>query len=101
MIALAVCRDLMVPSTTKRRPLIGRQLPDAIDGLEYRVDGNEIASEDRSKLIRIHLTDLGIEDKGSLHLSMQRADFTFGNMSEPDIAAFMAKWEKNTLRLGG
>ena len=78
-----------------------RQLPDAIGNLEWRVDGNDIIVGDDSKLVHITLTDLGIEDLGSLHLPMQRVEFNFGNMAGTDIAAFMTRWDECHLRMGG
>ncbi len=78
-----------------------RQLPDAAGTLTPRVDNENVYLSDGSKVVRIQLTDLGIEDKGSLHLPMQRVEFSFENMSEAEAGAFMSRWDEHELRMGG
>ena len=79
-----------------------RQLPGAVGDLKYRADGNSIViNGNANKLIRINLTDLGIEEKGSLDLPMQRVEFSFENMSDTEIDEFMANWDEHKLRMGG
>lgn len=43
-----------------------RQLPDAVGGLNYSATGGDIVIGDGSKLVRIKLTDLGIDELGNL-----------------------------------
>lgn len=43
-----------------------RQLPDAAGFMGFTVEGNDIVIGDGGQRVRIQLTDLGIEDKGSL-----------------------------------
>jgi hypothetical protein len=78
-----------------------RQLPDAIGAAPFQVMGDEIRIGVDPKLVKIKLTDLGIEDIGSLHLAMQQVDFHFEAMSEGEINAFMAHWDEQKVRMGG
>ena len=78
-----------------------RQLPDAVGDMTHRVDGNDIVIADGSKLIRIKLTNLGIDEKGSLDLPMQQVDFSFENMTDIEIEDFMTRWDEHKLRMGG
>ena len=78
-----------------------RQLPDAAGHMGHKVDGNDIVIGDGRQRVRIHLTDLGIEDKGSLELPMQKVEFNFENMSESDADEFMGHWDQHKLRMGG
>jgi protein involved in polysaccharide export with SLBB domain len=78
-----------------------RQLPDAAGGFKPQVDNDNLLLSDGTKIVHINLTDLGIEEKGSLDLPMQRVDFSFENMSDDDIAAFMTHWDEHELRMGG
>ena len=78
-----------------------RQLPDAVGDVDYRTDGDDIVIGDGSKLIRIKLTDLGIEELGSLDLPMQRVDFRFESMADFEVEDFMSRWDDHKLRMGG
>lgn len=79
-----------------------RQLPDAVGGLAYRTDGDDIVViGDGSKLIRIKLTDLGTEELGSLDLPMQRVDFSFESMADFEVEDFINRWDEHKLRMGG
>jgi hypothetical protein len=78
-----------------------RQLPDAAGVLDYRADGNDILIGDSTKLVRITLTDLGIEEMGSLDLPMQQVDFNFENMAGAEVETFMTRWDEHKLRMGG
>ena len=78
-----------------------RQLPGAVGTLKYRAEGNSVVIGEGSKLIRIELTDLGIEEKGSLDLPMQQVAFSFENMSESEVKDFIATWDEHELRMGG
>jgi hypothetical protein len=78
-----------------------RQLPDAVGNLAYRVDGNDIVIGDTTKLVRVHLTDLGIEELGSLNLPMQQVDFSFEQMADGEVDDFMGRWDNHKLRMGG
>jgi hypothetical protein len=78
-----------------------RQLPDAIGNAAYRVQGDQIVVGSGAKVVKIQLTDLGIEDIGSLHLPMQQVDFSFEAMSDAEIDAFMTNWDEHKMRMGG
>ena len=78
-----------------------RQLPGAVGAAGYRADGEDIVIGEGNKLIRIKLTDLGIDELGSLDLPMQQVHFSFENMAEPEVEDFMAKWDTQKLRMGG
>ena len=78
-----------------------RELRGAIGNLKYSTEGNDIVIGDGGKLVRITLTDLGIEDLGSLHLPMQRVDFNFENMNGTEADTFMTVWDGHKLRMGG
>ena len=78
-----------------------RQLPDAIGPLAHRSDGDDIVIDDGGKLIRIKLSDLGIEELGSLDLPVQKVDFSFENMSHFEVEDFMKRWDEHKLRMGG
>ena len=62
-----------------------RQLPDAIGELDHRTNENDIVIGEGAKLIRIRLTELGVEELGSLELPMQQVDFAFENMAGGEI----------------
>ncbi len=78
-----------------------RQLPDAVGGLNYSNTGDNVVIGDGSKLVRIKLTDLGIDELGSLDLPMQRVDFSFEDMSDTEVQSFMERWDEHKLRMGG
>lgn len=78
-----------------------RQLPGAIGGLDHRTNENDILIGDGEKLIRIRLTELGVEELGSLELPMQQVDFSFENMASGEIDRFMTPWDERKLRIGG
>ena len=78
-----------------------RQLPDAAGFMGHSVDGNDIVIGNGGQRVHIHLTDLGIEDKGALELPMQKVDFNFENMSDEDADQFMGHWDQHKLRMGG
>lgn len=78
-----------------------RQLPGAIDGLPFCVTDNRVTISSGKQLIYIDLSDLGIDHLGALRLPMLRVAFSFEHMTEPSVAAFMANWERATLRMGG
>ena len=78
-----------------------RQLPGAIGGLDHRTNENDIVIGEGTKLIRIRLTELGVEELGSLELPMQQVDFTFENMAGGEIDTFMTRWDEHKLRMGG
>ena len=78
-----------------------RQLPDAAGTTDYRTEGDDIVIGTGNSQARIKLTDLGIEEKGSLELPMQRVDFRFENMAEAEVQAFMSRWDEHKLRMGG
>jgi hypothetical protein len=78
-----------------------RQLPDAVGSAEYHTEGDEIIVGADNKLARIKLTDLGIDELGSLDLPMQRVDFSFENMADAEVEKFMSRWDEHKLRMGG
>ena len=78
-----------------------RQLPDAAGFMGHKVDGNDIVIGEGIKRVRIHLTDLGIEEKGALDLPMQKVEFIFENMTDADADEFMGHWDQHKLRMGG
>ncbi len=78
-----------------------RQLPDAVGEWPCRVEGDGVIIGKENQSVRLKLTDLGIEDKGSLHLPMQQVDFNFENMTVDDVQKFMTHWDEHELRMGG
>ena len=92
---LAFTRDVQLT-----RDEFMRQLPSAIGDLNYSVDENDIAIGD-CKLIRIKLTDLGIDEIGALSLPMQRVNFSFQNMTGVEVEEFLTRWDQHKLRMGG
>ena len=78
-----------------------RQIAGAAGGMGYSIQGNDVLLGKNGRSIKIHVTDLGVEEKGSLELPMQRVEFDFRNMSEPDIEAFLKIWDQHHLRMGG
>lgn len=78
-----------------------RQLPDAAGSVEHRTEGNDIVIGDGGKLIRIRLTDLGVEELGSMDLPMQQVNISFENMAGSEIDRFMTRWDEHKLRMGG
>lgn len=78
-----------------------RELPGAVGNMKYRVSGDEVTIEEGTRCIRIHLTDLGVEEKGELDLPMQQVDFSFENMTDIEIQDFMSRWDEYKLRMGG
>ena len=78
-----------------------RQLPDAVGEWPCRVESNGVVIGTGNQRVRLNLIDLGIEDKGSLHLPMQQVDFNFENMTVEDVQKFMTHWDEHELRMGG
>lgn len=79
-----------------------RQLPDALGQLPFDDKGDRIVVDrEGNQRIVISLKDLGIEEKGSLDLPMQEINFSFENMADDDVEAFMRRWEEHKLRMGG
>ena len=77
-----------------------RELPKAIDDLSYEVSGDKVIAGSGDRRIEITMTDEEVRELGSLHLPMERIDFDFVGYTREEIEAFMADFDRHTMRLG-
>ncbi len=77
-----------------------RELPKAMGGLRYEVSGDRVTAQDENRRLEITMTQEETRDIGSLHLPMERIDFDFSSYTEAEVEAFMAQFDRHTLRLG-
>ena len=78
-----------------------RQLPGAIGGRAFSVDGDIITVAEGGGQVRIRLTDLKDKHLGQLELPMMRVDFDFNGLRDEEIKAFMVDYDQRTLRGAG
>lgn len=79
-----------------------RQLPDAIDGRQFNVDGDTITvDDDGSKQVIITLTEQETVQQGELELPRQQVDFEFKNFSDEEARMFMQTYDDHKMRVGG
>ena len=77
-----------------------RQLPGAIGGRAFSVDGDIITVPEGGGQVRIRLTQLKDKHLGQLDLPMMRIDFDFNGLWD-EIKAFMVDYDQRTLRGAG
>jgi hypothetical protein len=77
-----------------------RELPKAMGDLSYEVVGNKVIAGSRERRIEITMTDEGVRKLGSLNLPMEQIDLDFVGYAQEEIEAFMADFDRHTMRLG-
>lgn len=78
-----------------------RQLPSAIEGRPFDVDGNTITVRDGDKRIEINIESLGTKELGQLDLPMKEIRFQFQGYSESEMETFLENYDAHKLRGAG